>query len=168
LKRSCSWVFVLCFHGVLFSPFAQNSVTLVIEEGFGWAGKDTRGILTFLQALDTSVAFEYGVFIAQLDDTEGAGECTETTSDTPDLVKGYRCMGCLFQCPGGTDFYAGAILAVKAAQGNSMPVINRRDKYMSITAVLPCTGCFTSATGNASFRIHKKNFTDHLTSLHFF
>ena len=140
MKRSYSWFFVLCFHGLLFSPFTQNSVTLVIEQGFGWTGKDTRGILTLLQALDTSVTFEHGVFITQLDNTERAGECTETTADTPYLVKGYRCMGCLFQCPGGTDFYAGTILAVKTAEGNRMFVINRRDKYMGIAAVLPCTG----------------------------
>lgn len=106
---------MLCFHGVLSSPFAQNSVTLFIEQRFGWAGKDTRGILTLLHALDTSVAFEYGVFIVQLNDTERAGERTETTADTPYLVKSYRCMGCLFQCPGGTDFYARTILAVKTA-----------------------------------------------------
>jgi uncharacterized FAD-dependent dehydrogenase len=50
-----------------------------------------------------------------LNDTERTGNDTQTTADTPYLVKNHRRMRCFCQCPGGTDFYAWTILTVKAA-----------------------------------------------------
>lgn len=89
LNSTRSGFFVHCLRCLFFPPRAENSVTLLIEQGFGRAGKNAHRVLPLLQAIDAPVAFEHGVLALQADDAEGAGDDAQAAADAADPVEEY-------------------------------------------------------------------------------